>query len=78
VIVVASVSCIYGLGSPEDYKSMMVGLSVGEIIDRDAVLTKLVDMRYERERQPIRNAASSASAAIQSRSGPLRGIRLPN
>jgi excinuclease ABC subunit B len=48
VIVVASVSCIYGLGSPEDYKSMMVGLSVGEIIDRDAVLTKLVDMRYER------------------------------
>jgi excinuclease ABC subunit B len=48
VIVVASVSCIYGLGSPEDYKSMMVGLSVGEVIDRDAVLTKLVDMRYER------------------------------
>jgi excinuclease ABC subunit B len=48
VIVVASVSCIYGLGSPEDYKAMMVGLSVGEIIDRDAVLTKLVDMRYER------------------------------
>jgi excinuclease ABC subunit B len=48
VIVVASVSCIYGLGSPEDYKAMMVGLSVGEVIDRDAVLTKLVDMRYER------------------------------
>jgi excinuclease ABC subunit B len=48
VIVVASVSCIYGLGSPEDYKSMMVGLSVGEVIDRDAVLTKLVDMRYDR------------------------------
>src|ERR1700704_812446 len=39
VIVVASVSCIYGLGSPEDYKAMMVGLSVGEMIDRDAVLT---------------------------------------
>ena len=48
VIVVASVSCIYGLGSPEDYKAMMVGLSVGEVIDRDAMLTKLVDMRYER------------------------------
>jgi excinuclease ABC subunit B len=48
VIVVASVSCIYGLGSPEDYKAMMVGLTVGEVIDRDAVLAKLVDMRYER------------------------------
>jgi excinuclease ABC subunit B len=48
VIVVASVSCIYGLGSPEDYKAMMVGLSVGEVIDRDTLLTKLIDMRYER------------------------------
>src|SRR6201991_3892755 len=38
VIVVASVSCIYGLGSPEDYKAMMVGLKVGDVVDRDAVL----------------------------------------
>jgi len=48
VIVVASVSCIYGLGSPEDYKQMMVGLSVGDVIDRDVVLAKLVDMQYAR------------------------------
>ena len=48
VIVVASVSCIYGLGSPEDYKAMMVGVSVGDVIDRDAMLAKLVDIQYER------------------------------
>ena len=48
VIVVASVSCIYGLGSPEDYKQMMVGLSVGDTVDRDEVLAKLIDIQYER------------------------------
>ncbi len=48
VIVVASVSCIYGLGSPEDYKQMMVGLQVGQNLDRDVVLAKLVDIQYER------------------------------
>jgi len=48
VIIVASVSCIYGLGSPEDYRSMMVGLSQGETVDRDEVLRKLVDIQYER------------------------------
>ena len=48
VIVVASVSCIYGLGSPEDYKEMMVGLSVGDVVDRDHVLAKLIDIQYER------------------------------
>ncbi len=48
VIVVASVSCIYGLGSPEDYKEMMVGLKVGQIVDRDEVLAKLVDIQYQR------------------------------
>jgi excinuclease ABC subunit B len=48
VIVVASVSCIYGLGSPDDYKAMMVGLARGMVVDRDAVLAKLVDVQYER------------------------------
>jgi excinuclease ABC subunit B len=48
VIVIASVSCIYGLGSPEDYRQMMVGLSVGERLDRDDVLAKLVDIQYDR------------------------------
>ncbi|MEK6247600.1 MAG: DEAD/DEAH box helicase family protein, partial [Planctomycetales bacterium] len=48
VIVVASVSCIYGLGSPDDYRKMMVHLTRGEEIDRDVVLSKLVDIQYER------------------------------
>ncbi len=48
VIVVASVSCIYGLGSPEDYKQMMVGVRVGQNLDRDDVLARLVDIQYDR------------------------------
>ena len=47
-IVVASVSCIYGLGSPEDYEGMMVPLHTGQQISRETLLTKLVDMLYER------------------------------
>src|SRR6202162_6218968 len=48
VIIVASVSCIYGLGSPEDYKAMMISLRRGMTVDRDEVLMKLVDVQYER------------------------------
>jgi excinuclease ABC subunit B len=48
VIVVASVSCIYGLGSPSDYKRMMVYLRKGETIDRDQLLLRLVDIQYQR------------------------------
>jgi len=48
VIVVASVSCIYGLGSPEDYKEMMVGLRVGMNLDRDDLLGRMVDIQYDR------------------------------
>jgi len=48
VIIVASVSCIYGLGSPEDYRTMMVGLQLGQTVDRDEVLAKLVEIQYER------------------------------
>ena len=48
VIVVASVSCIYGLGSPEDYEGMMLPVKVGEVITRQHFLTRLVDMMYER------------------------------
>src|SRR5438270_3555347 len=48
VIIVASVSCIYGLGSPTDYKRMLVRLAKGEIIDRDQLLLKLVDVQYQR------------------------------
>ncbi|MBL9115133.1 MAG: excinuclease ABC subunit UvrB [Verrucomicrobiaceae bacterium] len=48
VIVVSSVSCIYGLGSPEDYEGMMVHLQVGGQMSRDQLLTRMVDMLYER------------------------------
>ncbi|NBI67848.1 excinuclease ABC subunit UvrB [Pseudoflavonifractor sp. 60] len=48
VIVVSSVSCIYGLGEPEDYGKMMVSLRVGAALERDELLKKLVAIRYER------------------------------
>ncbi|MBX3420923.1 MAG: excinuclease ABC subunit UvrB [Pirellulaceae bacterium] len=48
VIIVASVSSIYGLGSPEDYRNMVVALKVGQAIVRDDVLLQLVDIQYER------------------------------
>ncbi|MBR1385816.1 MAG: excinuclease ABC subunit UvrB [Bacilli bacterium] len=47
-IVVASVSCIYGIGEPEEYKDKMLTLTVGDKVDRNYVLNKLVDMLYER------------------------------
>ena len=48
VIIVASVSCIYGLGSPDDYRELMVSLIRGESVDRDEMLMKLVDIHYQR------------------------------
>ncbi|MCI0651807.1 MAG: DEAD/DEAH box helicase family protein, partial [Planctomycetes bacterium] len=48
VVIVASVSCIYGLGSPEEYRKKTVQLRVGAEIDRDELLRKLVDMQYTR------------------------------
>lgn len=48
VLIVSSVSCIYGLGDPDDYKNMMISLRVGMIKDRDEILKKLVEIQYER------------------------------
>jgi len=48
VIVIASVSSIYGLGSPADYKRLMVAVTLGQQLDRDEMLMKLVDILYER------------------------------
>jgi len=48
VIIVASVSCIYGLGSPEAYESMIVKTSTGATIDRQRLLRRLIDIQYER------------------------------
>ena len=48
VVVVASVSCIYGIGSPDDYMNMMVSLRPGMIKDRDDVIRELIDIQYDR------------------------------
>ena len=48
VIIVSSVSCIYGLGSPEAYYGMLLPLQLGQRIDRDEILRKLVEIQYER------------------------------
>ncbi|HEV2075814.1 MAG TPA: excinuclease ABC subunit UvrB [Thermoleophilaceae bacterium] len=53
VIVVASVSCIYGMGSPAKYDAQCLTLRRGEMADRDAVLRKLVDMQYSRNDQAL-------------------------
>ena len=48
IIIVASVSCIYGLGSPENYMAMKVSIKVGDLVDRDEVLRNLVRIQYQR------------------------------
>jgi len=48
VIIVASVSCIYGLGAPQEYYDMVLSLRTGQIIDRQAILRKLVEIQYDR------------------------------
>ncbi|MHC4697766.1 MAG: excinuclease ABC subunit UvrB [Planctomycetota bacterium] len=47
-VIVASVSCIFGLGSPEDYKASVIVLELGQCIDRDELLKRFVDLQYER------------------------------
>jgi excinuclease ABC subunit B len=53
VVVVASVSCIYGLGSPDDYQEMIVSLRPGMVKDRDAVIRELIDIQYDRNDMDI-------------------------
>ena len=54
VIVVASVSCIYGLGSPEDFKAMMIPICVGQEMERDELLEQLIEALYERNDTQLR------------------------
>ena len=49
VIIVASISCIYGLGSPEDYSDTLLNLKTGQIINRDKLIEKLLKMQFERD-----------------------------
>src|SRR3984957_7171393 len=48
VLLVASVSCIFGLGSPKEYKQSVLAIRKGELVDRDAMLHKLIDLQYAR------------------------------
>ena len=48
VIIVASVSCIYGLGAPQDYYDMVLSLRLGQVVDRQKILRKLVEIQYDR------------------------------
>ncbi len=48
VVVISSVSCIYGIGSPDDYMNMMVSLRPGQVKDRDEVIRELIDIQYDR------------------------------
>ncbi|MFT5327757.1 MAG: excinuclease ABC subunit B [Planctomycetaceae bacterium] len=64
VIVVASVSCIYGLGSPKDYLDMMIPLQIGDEIDRDKLLLKLVDIHYERNDYELARAKFRARGDV--------------
>ena len=66
-VVVATVSCIYGLGTPEEYAGRMLFLKEGQQIDRDQLLRKFVDMQYKRNDIAF-TAARSACAATRWRS----------
>lgn len=57
VIIVASVSCIFGLGSPEDYKQSVIGVRVGQTLERDELLRRLVDLQYSRNDTALKRGA---------------------
>ena len=63
-IVVASVSCIYGIGDVDDYKSKMLILSVGDEISRDDVMMRLIDMLYERNNLDLKRGTFRAKGDI--------------
>ena len=64
IIVVASVSCIYGIGEVEDYKKKMLILNVGDQISRDDVLKRLVDMLYERNELDLKRGTFRSKGDI--------------
>ena len=64
VLIVASVSCIYGLGSPADYQEMMVAIRKGAMMDRDETLKKLVDIQYERNDVAFERSSLSSARGL--------------
>ena len=82
VIIVASVSCIYGLGSPEAYYGMMLPLERGQRIDRDQILRKLVEIQYERNDHEfdrgvfrVRGDIVEVLAVLRGHGAPDRAVR---
>ncbi|MGE4631971.1 MAG: DEAD/DEAH box helicase family protein, partial [Planctomycetota bacterium] len=66
VVIVASVSCIYGLGSPEAFKGKMITLVEGDQVDRDELLKKLVDIQYERnDFEPTRGSFRARGDVVE-------------
>lgn len=77
VIIVASVSCIYGLGSPDDYKGMTVSIGSGEVSDRDKLIRRLIGIRYVRndigfERNTFRVRGDSIEIIPAYQDNPIR------
>ncbi len=64
VVVVASVSCIYGIGEPDDYRSMFVTVETGQELERDELLGKLVDIQYRRSDADLRRGTFRARGDI--------------
>ena len=64
VIIVASVSCIYGIGSPEDYQSMLVTIEVGQEVSRDDMLGRLVEIQYRRSDSDLKRGTFRARGDV--------------
>jgi len=64
VVIVASVSCIYGIGAPEDYQSMFVAIEVGQRIARDDLLGQLVEIQYRRSDAELRRGSFRARGDV--------------
>lgn len=60
VIVVASVSCIYGLGSPEEYYNLHISLRKGDVVDRDEIMRRLIDIQYTRNEMDFKRSTFRA------------------
>ena len=78
VIIVASVSCIYGLGSPEAYYGMMLPLERGQRIDREQILRKLVEIQYERNDHEFGRGVFRVRGDIVEVLAVVRGHRAPH
>lgn len=64
VIVVASVSCIYGIGEIEEYRNKMLVLNVGDVIERNTIIEKLIDMLYERNNLDLKRGSFRAKGDV--------------